>query len=145
MHGIRIIFRNSSCVLFCCRICIYYVENRSCAVHGLPDRIGLSVDAGSEAVLSDGWRSQQELFTGSRACTGTVARNVSWYCIWIYHCGCDFKKYYAGAGKEYHMGKESTVIKKRKNKMAVLRDDPDEFSGLTILRPYNIVRVKEKI
>ena len=52
-------FRNSSCVLFCCRICIYYVENRSCAVHGLPDRIGLSVDAGSKAVLSDVWCSQQ--------------------------------------------------------------------------------------
>ena len=47
-------------------------------------------------------------------------------------------------GREYHMGKESTVIKKEK-KIWLCYDDPDEFTGMKILRPYNIVRVKEKI
>ena len=82
-----------------------FVENRSCAVHGLPDRIGLSVDAGSKAVLSDVWCSQQKFFNGSRTCTG-IARNVSWYCIWIYYCRCDFKKYHAGAGKRISHGEK---------------------------------------
>ena len=54
-------------------------------------------------VLSDVWRSQQELFTGSRACTCTVG-NMPWDCVWIHHCGCDFKKHYAGAGKRISYG-----------------------------------------
>ena len=98
--------KNTVIQLISCTIgCIGYVENRSCAVHGLPDSIGLSVDAGSKAVLSDVWCSQQKFFNGSRTCTG-IARNVSWYCIWIYYCRCDFKKYHAGAGKRISHGEK---------------------------------------
>ena len=93
----------SSCILLCGGLCICHVESQSCAVHRLPDSIRLSVDAGSEIVLSDVWRSQQELFTGSRACTCTVG-NMPWDCVWIHHCGCDFKKHYAGAGKRISYG-----------------------------------------
>ena len=47
----------------------------------------------------------RNFYNGSRTCTG-IARNVSWYCIWIYYCRCDFKKYHAGAGKRISHGEK---------------------------------------
>ena len=30
--------------------------------------------------------------------------SMPWDCVWIHHCGCDFKKHYAGAGKRISYG-----------------------------------------
>lgn len=93
------------------QVSIYYVENRSCAVHGLPDRIGLSVDAGARLYY---------------LMYGVVSRNFSMAAeharVLLETClGIAFgfiivdvisRSIMRAQGKEYHMGKKSTVIKK---------------------------------